>query len=75
MLTKIFLGLHLVHQPCLSRDISGGTLSQGDPPEKLIGIRHFWESLHVGPSSCKEVIKISEAQGKCSYEGARLFHF
>ena len=23
----------------------GGTLSQGDPPEKLIGLRHFWESL------------------------------
>ena len=23
----------------------GGTLFQSDPPEKLIGLRHFWESL------------------------------
>ena len=24
---------------------SGGTLSQSGTPEKLIGLRHFWESL------------------------------
>ena len=28
-----------------NRNHSGGTLSQSDTPEKLISLRHFWESL------------------------------
>ena len=45
LMLKNFLGLHLPHFACLSRDFSGGTLSQSGTPEKLIGLRHYWESL------------------------------
>ena len=53
-----FLGLYLVHFPCFIMQFlgwnsihSGGTLSQNDPSEKLISLRHFLESLVMAMST------------------------
>ena len=54
LMLKNFLGLHLARFACLSRDFSGGTefirvehFLKSCTPEKLIGLRHFWESLYL----------------------------